>query len=104
MHLIGSYPSGAVYLRTGVKHIPHAPESKEKETKCYEEVQAMGCVSGSSVVEMVMVGGGGREEHCRQRETHEQCPVTKGHVCITGSGSCLSLRSGLVALLPFSCY
>lgn len=59
MHPIGSYPSGAVYLRTGVKHIPHAPESKEKETKCYEEVQAMGCVSGSSVAEMVMVGRGG---------------------------------------------
>lgn len=36
-------------LGTGVKHIPHSPESKEELNKCYVEVLAIGYVNGTSL-------------------------------------------------------
>lgn len=72
MNPLWSYPLEAVYLRTRVKQIPHSSESEERLNKCYVEVQAMGYVNGSAVVETVTGGGG--KEHCRSGEKHEQVP------------------------------
>ena len=102
MNPIWSYPSGVVYLRKE-SNIPHSPESKEKLRKCYMEFQAMGYVSGTSSVEMVMEGA--REEHCRETERHELHPRgMKVHGMCPGSDSQLFLQSCFVSVFPFNCY
>lgn len=50
-------PIMSYLFEEGVKHVLHSPENKETLNKCYVEVQAMGYVSGTSTVEMVMEGG-----------------------------------------------